>query len=95
MRSLGELWWRRCGAKEATYASPPWLPTPSQGSLPTCGTALWLDGLRTRWTEFLNFRSFPSNSFLSDQPFLVATANYSSGSLMFPWRRYAAAELDR
>ena len=55
-----------------TYASPPRLPASSQGSLPTCGTALWLDGLRTRRIEFLNFRSRPSNSFLSVQPFLVA-----------------------
>jgi hypothetical protein len=40
------------------YASPSWLPTPSPGSLPTRGTALWPGGIRTRWTEVPNFRSF-------------------------------------
>src|ERR1039457_854950 len=43
------------------YASPSWLPTPSQGSLPTCGTALWSGGIRTRWTEISEFQELPSS----------------------------------
>lgn len=32
-----------------TYASQMPLPTPAQGSLPTCRVWLWSDGFRTRW----------------------------------------------
>jgi hypothetical protein len=40
-----------------TYASPSWSPTPSQGLLPACGSALWPDGIRARWRDTPIFRT--------------------------------------
>jgi len=52
------------------------LPTPSQGLLPACGSTLWPDGIRTRWTDTPNFRTLPITFIPSDQPCLVASIDY-------------------
>ena len=59
--------------RSCTCASPPALPRPSQGSLPTCGASLWSDGFRTHPTTNRVSRTIAS-PFLSDQPSLVAHA---------------------
>src|SRR5687768_324021 len=51
-----------------TYVSLRQLPAASQGSLPACGSTLWPDGIRTRWTDTPNFRTSPTTSLPSDQP---------------------------
>jgi hypothetical protein len=64
-----------------TYVSPPQLPAASQGSLPARGSALWPDGIRTRWTDPLNFSKSPMTFLLSDQPFLVTSILFILSSL--------------
>jgi hypothetical protein len=71
---------------ESTYASTRRLPDLLQGSLPTCGSALWSDGIRTRWTSIPISERYRSRSSFGPA-FLVASGIPPRGirHLSFPY----------